>query len=142
MKKLIVTLSFLFVIGIFALSAQCCNKPTANCSETESKTAQATTDVKAYYFHGTTRCATCQAVEAVTKEALKEYYGGKVAFSSINRQEDKDNPMLEKYQISGQTLLIIKGDKVVNLTNDAFLNARTKPDKLKAKIKATVDSMI
>ena len=62
-------------------------------------------------------------------------------FKSINRDEEKDNPMIAKYKVSGQTLLIVKGDKVVNLTNDAFMNARTNPDKLKAKIKSTVDSL-
>jgi hypothetical protein len=54
----------------------------------------------------------------------------------------KDKSLIEKYKVGGQTLLIIKGDKVVNITNDAFMNARTNPDKLKAKIKLTVDSMI
>ncbi len=56
-------------------------------------------DVKAYYFHGTHRCVTCQAVEAVTKEALKEYYGDKVPFSSINSEEDSRNPMIDKYKV-------------------------------------------
>jgi len=37
--------------------------------------------------------------------------------------------------------LILKGDKAVDLTNFAFMNARTKPEKLKAKIKDTIDKM-
>jgi len=81
-------------------------------------------------------------VEAVTKEAIKEYYGDKVTFESINREEEKDNPLVAKYKISGQTLLIINGDKKVDLTNNAFLNARTNPDKLKSKLKSTIDAMM
>ncbi|MBT3207249.1 MAG: hypothetical protein HN704_15115 [Bacteroidetes bacterium] len=144
MKKVISILSFVFVVGLISSNAQCCKKATPDCESNKTTTVQAKTktDVKAYYFHATRRCATCQAVESVTKDALKEFYGGKVTFSLINREEEKDSPMIEKYKVSGQTLLIIKGDKVVNLTNDAFMNARTKPDKLKAKIKAAVDSMI
>jgi len=81
-------------------------------------------------------------VEAVAKEAIEEYYGDKVSYVVINREEDKDNPLVKKYEISGQTLLIVKGEKAVNLTNEAFLNARTNPDKLKVKIKSTIDSMM
>lgn len=143
MKKIISILSFVFVIGLLSLNAQCCNKATTDC-ETAKTTVQnqTKTDVQAYYFHATRRCATCQAVESVTKDALKEYYGDKVAFQSLNIEEMKDKSLIEKYKVGGQTLLIIKGDKVVNITNDAFMNARTNPDKLKAKIKLTVDSMI
>jgi hypothetical protein len=103
---------------------------------------QKSSEVKAYYFHATRRCATCQAVEAVSKEAIKEYYGNKVTFESINSEEEKNSPLIKKYKVSGQTLLITNGDKKVNLTNDAFLNARTNPEKFKSKLKSTIDSMM
>jgi len=106
-----------------------------------AQTKQKADPVEVYYFHATNRCVTCEAVEAVTKEALKQYYGDQITLKSINREEDKTNPLIEKYKISWQTLLILKGDKAVNLTNDAFMYARTKPDKLKAKIKETIDKM-
>lgn len=144
MKKLVSALSFILFLGTFSVSAQCCSG-TAN-KET-SKTTCCNKDntesvVKTYYFHATRRCATCQAVEAVTKEALEEYYGDKVSFASINSEKENDNPLLKELKISGQTLVIVKGDKVINLTNYAFMNARTHPDKLKEKIKTTIDSMI
>ncbi|MBL7971075.1 MAG: hypothetical protein JNL03_06120, partial [Prolixibacteraceae bacterium] len=97
--------------------------------------------IEVVYFHATNRCVTCEAVETVTKEALKEYYGNQISFKSVNRDEDKANPLMKKHKVSGQTLLIIKGDKAENLTNFAFMNARTKPEKLKAKIKETIDRM-
>ena len=143
MKKIISTLGFVFVLSVLAFSAPCCsNSPAdANSTKTVSEENSEATAVQVFYFHATRRCATCQAVEAVTKEALKQFYGDKIVFKSINRDEEKDNPMIAKYKVSGQTLLIVKGDKVVNLTNDAFMNARTNPDKLKDKIKATIDSL-
>lgn len=117
----------------------CCSQSTSQakscCSSKQSKA-----EVTAYYFHATRRCATCKAVEAVTQEALKEYYGEKVAFSSINREEDKE--MADQFKVNGQSLLIVKGDKIVDLTNVAFLNARTNPETLKKEIKETIDSMI
>lgn len=136
MKKAISIISFILFISIVALSAQ------NNKEVTSSTQTQNADQVKAYYFHATTRCVTCKAVEAVSKEAIEKYYGDKVSFDVINREENKDNPLVQKYEISGQTLLIVKGDKVVNLTNEAFLNARTNPDKLKSLIKSTIDSMM
>jgi hypothetical protein len=94
-----------------------------------------------YYFHATNRCVTCEAVEAVTREALKQYYGNQISLKSINRDQEKDNPLIKKHQIAGQALLILKGDKAVDLTNFAFMNARTNPEKLKGKIKETIEKM-
>ncbi|MDP2338905.1 MAG: nitrophenyl compound nitroreductase subunit ArsF family protein [Bacteroidota bacterium] len=125
MKKFLFIL-VLFISGIFAANAQSGTKPSG---------------VEVYYFHSTNRCATCMAVEAVTKEALKQYYGDQITLKSINREEDTNNPLIKKHQISRQTLLVLKGVKTVNLTNDAFMYARTNPDKLKAKIKETIEKM-
>lgn len=144
MKKIITTLSLIFALGVLTASAQCCGNRQAenNGAKTAAVKNNDASSVKAYYFHATRRCATCEAVESVTKQALKEYYGDKIAFSSINREEEKGNPLIAKYKVSGQTLLIVKGDQVVNLTNEAFMNARTKPERLKAKIKSTVDGLM
>ena len=145
MKKTICTLTFILFIGIVALSAQSCNSGTTDNSVSEKEIHvenQEIGDVKAYYFHATRRCATCQSVEDVSKEAIKEYYGDKVTFESINRDQDKDNPLISRYKVNGQTLLIVNGNKEVDLTNDAFLNARTNPDKFKSKLKSTIDSLM
>ena len=147
MKKIISTLSLIFLVGTLAVSAQCCNGASTNkTKQTKEKSCCSATpksnEVMAYYFHATRRCATCQAVEAVSKEAIKKYYGDKVVFKSINREEAQNKSLVEQYKISGTALLIIKGDKMVNLTNDAFLNARNNPDKLKNKLKSTIDSMM
>lgn len=145
MKKTISALSFILFMGVVAISTQSCNSATTDNTTSEKETLaenQELGKVKAYYFHATRRCATCQAVEAVSKETIKEYYGDKVTFESINRDEEKENPLMTKYKVNGQTLLIINGEKKVDLTNDAFLNARTNPDKFKRKLKSTIDSMM
>lgn len=110
-------------------------------SSSNAQTKEKAAIVEVYYFHATNRCVTCEAVEAVTREALKQYFGDQIILKSINREEDKTNPLIEKYKISWQTLLILKGDKSEDLTNFAFMNARTKPEKLKAKIKETIEKM-
>ena len=114
MKKIISTLSLIFFVGVVTVSAQCCNSALAE-NSTSSKVAnvasQKSGEVKAYYFHGNVRCVTCQAVERVSKEAIAEYYGDKVAFESINRDEEKNKTLVAKYKVSGTTLIIDNGKK-------------------------------
>ena len=69
MKKLVYVLIVMVLIPAFSVLAQ--NK--------ESK-------VEAYYFHNTRRCMTCNTVEKVTKESLKELYGDKIELKSLDRK--------------------------------------------------------
>ncbi len=106
-----------------------------------SGTPQTKDGIKVYYFHMTRRCETCVAVEDVTNKTVSENYKNKIPFQSVNIEKDDKNPLIAKYKISGQTLLIIKGDKVVDLTNTAFLNAMTTPHKLSDKIKKAIETI-
>jgi uncharacterized protein YxeA len=126
MKKLVVLILAICFSGIFAASAQTGAKPTG---------------VEVYYFHGTHRCTTCNTVEKVAKEALKQYYGDQVTLQSINREEEQNSALVKKFQIAGQTLLVVKGDKKEDLTNIAFMNAERSPQRLKTKLKETIDKM-
>lgn len=146
MKKVILVSVLIMLAGLSASFAQCCSsaaKATAavTCTESAQQVSQEVSGVEVVYFHATRRCATCNAVEEVTKETLQEVYGDKVKFVSINRETEKSNKLVKKHKINGQTLLIIKGDKVANLTNEAFMYARTNPDKLKEKLKETINNI-
>ncbi len=57
----------LFAGSLFTVQAQ--NEQTIKENQDIS-----TDKVEVYYFHNTRRCATCNAVEEVTKTALDEYY--------------------------------------------------------------------
>jgi hypothetical protein len=98
-------------------------------------------EVTVYYFHFSRRCATCMAVEEETQSSLKDLYpaqvaNGSVVFLSVNLDKPDNKPLADQLKVSGQTLLVVKGDKQVDLTNQAFMYARTKPDKLKAEIQS------
>jgi hypothetical protein len=108
--------------------------------QTAAKTAGAAT-IEAYYFHNTTRCITCKTVEAEAKADLQSLYGSGVTFQSLNLEETSTKAIAQKLNVSGQTLLIIKGNKKVDLTNEGFLYARTNPKKFKALIKEKVDAL-
>jgi len=107
----------------------------------KSETTVKTEDVKVFYFHYTRRCATCNAVEDVAREAIEEYYGDDVFFASYNLDEADGKEKAEKIGISGQTLIIVSGENKINITNEGFMNARTNPEKLKQIIKEKIDSL-
>ena len=110
-------------------------------------TPVSTTKIEVYYFHFTRRCMTCQNVEKVSKNAVETLYpekvkGGQVSFQSINLDEKAGEAIGAKYKIEGQTLIVIAGDKKVDLTEKGFLYANDSPDKLKAEIKKAVDGFL
>jgi hypothetical protein len=145
MKRLFSVLIVLFVISISSVNAQCCKSNTEtkalaeNVAEVENNNEMQ--DIKAYYFHFTRRCATCKAVEKVSADALKELYGESIVLKSVNLDDEANNELAEKIGVDGQSLLFVKGDKKIDITNDGFMYARTKPEKLKEKIEETVNSL-
>jgi len=98
--------------------------------------------VEAYYFHNATRCTTCKTVESEAKADLKELYGNKVTFQALNLEDKTTKSLAKKLEVSGQTLLVVKGGQKVNLTNEGFLYAVTNPDKFKSIIKEKVDPLM
>lgn len=132
MKKLSLLLSLCIIsIGLFS----------QNPEQKESNQAKIDNQVKVYYFHYSRRCATCMAIEDVSRKAVEENYGDKVVFDEFDMDETFGEAIAKKWNISGQTLIIIKGEKTVDLTNQAFMYARAKPDKLKELIKEKVDEL-
>lgn len=133
MKKIIFLSFALFcMMGNFTLSAQTAQKQT---------TATPAPAIEAYYFHNTARCMTCRAVEAEAKADLLNLYGNQVVFKSLDLEEEATKQLAKKLEVSGQTLLVIKGGKKVNLTNEGFMYARTNPKKFKEIIKKKVDAL-
>ena len=109
---------------------------------TKKGTAVSGNQIEAYYFHNTVRCETCRTVEAEAKADLASLYGDQVTFKALNLEDDATKPIAEKLKVSGQTLLIVKGDQKINLTNEGFLYAVTNPAKLKSILKAKVDRLL
>jgi len=130
----IVLLSFtLIIMGTLFSNAQTSKSATQSLSSTK---------VEAYYFHMSTRCVTCKAVEAEAKKNLESLYGGKVKFQAINLEDDANKVIVERLKISGQTLLLVKGDTKINLTNEGFMYAVNNPDKFKSIIREKVDGLL
>ena len=142
MKSLLFNLAFLLVLS----SGISCNSVKAKEEKSEILTSQAE-KVEVYYFHYSRRCVTCTSVENETKAALEQYFSEElknesVIFITINLDEPESETIAEKLEISGQTLLIVAGEKRENLTTNAFMNAKSNPEKLRGIIKSTIDPFI
>ena len=144
MKKLIILLSLVFVAGILTRKAQCCNQ-TAQAGNSAEMLAMADegneSAIKAYYFHTSRRCVTCKTVEKVTAESLQELYGNKIQLQPVNLENKENEELAKSLEVGGQSLLFVKGSKKVDITTDGFMYAVREPQKLKAKIKETVESL-
>ena len=132
-----------------ALSLFGCKAPTTENQTNENQTAEnvQSGDIQVYYFHNTKRCATCNAVEDETLMALELFYkenieAGTIEFTSLNLEEEEGESMAQELQVSGQTLLLVKGETKVNLTNDGFMNARTNPTKFHEILKSQIDQLL
>jgi hypothetical protein len=129
---------------LMAVSLSACN---AQSSKEQKSVAGDSGELQVYYFHFTKRCATCNAVENETKLALEMYYAdqvkeGDLAFTSLNLEEEDGKKMAEQLKVSGQTLLLVKGDHMVNLTNEGFMNARTNSSKFHEILKSNIDKLL
>lgn len=147
MKKTTLVLSI--IMAVFSFIA--CNSQTTK-AENESlapvvaqaettEVTKSTEDLKVYYFHFTRRCVTCTSVENITKDVLEKDFKNTIPFESVNLDEEEGLKLAKKLNVSGQTLLIIGNDQNINLTNFAFLNAKNKPEALKAKLIETIDNI-
>ena len=105
--------------------------------------------VEVLYFHGAQRCATCMAIEKNTKELLEAAYAeplksGKLVFRSVDISKEA---LAERYEVSWSSLILVDYDKsgkesATNLTEFAFGNARTAPDKFKQGLSARIIEML
>jgi uncharacterized lipoprotein YehR (DUF1307 family) len=139
MKKTLFLVSVLTVLSLVACKSQ-----------TEKKTGaelSANSDIEVYYFHMKTRCVTCKAVEAEARKNIEVLYpdlvkSGKVSFTALNLEEEAGKSVGERLGVNSQTLLIVKGDQKINITNEGFLYAVSQPQKFTEIIKSKIDPLI
>jgi hypothetical protein len=139
MRKSIL-LSFVFIALFFiSCDAQTNRKPTSTVTKSG--------DVEVYYFHMTTRCVTCKTVEAEARKNVEMLYADKVkagmiSFTALNLEEATGKSMGEKLGVNSQTLLIVKGDEKINITNEGFLYAVSQPQKFTEVMKSKIDPLL
>jgi hypothetical protein len=138
MKLLSIILALLFIVPA-TLPA---NSQENSAAGTEKSVKEKATYV--YYFHSSRRCKTCLSIERIARGIVKDQYGDNknVVFKSLNIEDDKNQALVEKYQIAGSSLLVCCGKENVNLTAKAFQYALSSPDKLQDALIAAVEKML
>jgi len=105
-----------------------------------------TSNVNVYYFHFTSRCATCLVVEENARKAVEALYPnevktGEYSFASLNLDEASAKEIADKLGVGGQSLMVVRGDKKIDITSAAWLAAHD-PDKMKVEIKSGIDKIL
>lgn len=141
MKTIRILIAFMLMIPAISCNSQSQKKVVAVDNTGSSD------KIEAYYFHFTARCVTCRTIEANAKENLETLYPnqvkqGLITFQSVNLEEASGKSLAEKLGVSGQTLLIVKGDQKINLTNEGFMYAVARPEKFKEIINEKVDGLL
>jgi len=111
--------------------------------------SSANTKVDVYYFHATKRCPTCQAIEKETLKTLNNSFSeqmneGIVKLHILNIEENENSDIVEKYEISGSSLILVPADggDPVNLTNKAFLYARDQAFAFRKALKENLNKLL
>lgn len=141
MKTVKILIAFVLMIPAISCNSQSQKKVVA------ADNTGSSDKIEVYYFHFTARCVTCRTIEAKAKENLETLYPnqvkqGLITFQSVNLEEASSKSLAEKLGVSGQTLLIVKGDQKINLTNEGFMYAMTRPEKFKEIINEKVDGLL
>lgn len=103
--------------------------------------------IEVYYFHFTLRCEACLNIEARAKESLETLYPdylktGLISFQALNLDEAPNRELAKKLGVSGQALLLVKGNQKIDLTTEGFLYATVKPEKFKEIINEKVTDLL
>lgn len=140
MKKIIFAYLIIFSLVSCSGSNEKPNIP-ANTKENPMKDKQ--DHVEVLYFHTKERCRTCLAIEKNTKESISSYFtnelkSGRIVFRSIDISEGKNEHIANKYEVTWSSLFLCKWkdgkESIVDMTQFAFENAHSAPDKFKQAI--------
>ncbi len=71
-----------------------------------------------------------------------ELSDGDITFTSLNLDETNSKKLAQNLKVSGQALLIVRGEERLNLTSEGFMNARTNPEKFHEILKTQIDKLL
>ena len=139
MKKL----TFLSALLVLVISSLSCTGQGNNSSTGKGIDSK---KVTVYYFHFTRRCATCMAVEENARKSLESQYpdevkSGDYSFISLNLDEEGTKETADKLGVGGQTMLVVRGDRKIDITAAAWMSARDS-EKMQAEIKSGVEKVL
>lgn len=107
--------------------------------------------VEVLYFHGKQRCATCVAIENITKELIEKDFteqvkNGKVVFKEIDISTKEGEKIADTYEVTWSSLFVNKWkdgkETKNNMTDFGFSHAKSSPEVFKAGVKKKIDELL
>lgn len=115
---------FTSIAALMILLFTACSGESQNTKQISNVSSQAKIEV--IQFHSEHRCMTCNKIEKLSVEALKDYPN--VPFSLVNVDDKTNDKIAEEFEAYGTSLFLYNtstGQKK-NLTEFAFMNAGNK----------------
>lgn len=105
--------------------------------------------VEVLVFHARRRCPTCVVIERLTREVTAAEFARALADSSLVLRVvniDEEEALAEQYRVAWSSLLLHGrrqgADTVVNLTRQAFGQARRHPDAFRTALKREIENLL
>jgi hypothetical protein len=138
MKHLIISLLSFMMLVPFSGQSQ------SESEQAEEQVVQPAVEV--YYFHFSRRCNTCVSVEENSKQAMETLYpekmkSGEYIFQGVNLDEKDSETIANRLGVASQTLLIVHGDKKIDITGEGFMYAGNL-EKMKSMIQKKVEEIL
>jgi thioredoxin-related protein len=134
MTMKVITIALLFMSIVLSACAQTDSPKTVPTAESDG--------IKVLYFHGKQRCATCIAIEKQTKQAVEELSDNRLTMRTIDISKKENESIVEKYEVAWSSLIVVKGDNVLNLTELGFSLARNNPDGFRERLKSEIKQLL
>ena len=140
--------SILSIFTAITLSFSACS---GNAQNNSSDQNEQQTIIQVIDFHSTHRCVTCLSIEKQAKAALDKYYNaemtsGLIIFKTVNVDEDENYAIAEEFEAAGTALFInvLKNGQStkIDLTDFAFMNARSDDDSFERGFKSEMDKAV
>lgn len=136
--------NLLLLFAVATLFSACGHNP-----KSKTETVAPADRIEILSFHGKQRCATCIAIEKLTREVVESDYAAQLADSSlVFRVVDitENEALADRYEVTWSSLLVNKwqdGKETVNdMTEFAFANARNNPETFKAGVKTEIEKLL
>lgn len=133
----------LIILVVVLLFTSCSNKQKIKSDELVlPKSGQ----IGIYYFRTPLHCETCDAIEKLIHGELTGKYAekvkeGKIVFRQYNLDDLGVSDFALKFNVVFKSVIILKDDQKIDLTNDLFLYILPKPEKCKALFEETLDKL-
>lgn len=139
---------YIFFAAVMSLALTACGESTEKKDAKADKVAETpdygTHKVEVYYFHGDRRCPGCNAIEDVAEMTINETFGDneEVKYYAINFDREHNKDIAQKYDIAWSSLLIVSGERAIDITLEAFQYATSNPEKLQEEIISVVNEYL